>query len=357
MSDLTAKFTAFETQSAAQHDIVIENLEAILNRLDAVNVALDIITNNNATNTRYLLQAIGELNKCVECGTQPIIVPPIDTTPVTLDTDKCKRSQAFVDAIGRFLAVWDTFSSFDVASNVSIITNAISEVIGELGAGDTIPLPSFPEAVQLAGDVLSFTGYNLFAHTSLVDEYNPLKASLYQAIYDASDRSSAQSVYNGLVAAGMSSGFLSDVVSATAYNELWNYYFDPDSLPDLSGYSGVVCGTAGCFNYTSETACANGFCRQYLTWGDPFTAVTHEGGSPVWDKTILLLEDLYGARIINTGVATKRLVYNQTGGGQVVSFIVAGGEYIFTVHTDFVLMDDSFSDGAFSIQLCTAGAF
>jgi hypothetical protein len=356
MSDLTAKFTTLETQLAAQEaaadidrNVTNVKLQNILDFLDVMNI-------NNATNTRLILAAIGQNSACAVCPTPPLTVPPIiDLTP-TVDSDKCKRTQAFLDAVQAMLTVWDTFSSFDITANVNIITDAISQVIAELAAGDTIPLPSFPEGVQLAGLILSFTGYNLFAGTSLVSEFAPMKSSLQSGIYAGTSIEDMKSVYDGIVTAGVTSGYLSDVMVATAYNALWSYFFDPATDPDLTGYSGTLCIPADCYNFDSQSVTITGFgARQAIVWTAPFTGQNTDPVGGTYSANQVLVGDFYGARFRRLSGEGNRVVY-WVGGTQIVVSTMPA-TYVLEAHTSYLYLDNFLHGTTFSIEFCVAGAW
>jgi len=197
MGNLTTKFAGLEAQLETQHLEVIDNLEAILNRLDAVNVALDIITNNNATNTKLILAAIGQNSPCAPCPTPPIVIPPVDATPHPIDADKCKRVQAFLHTMAEVFTVLDVASSVGIGFNPSLITDAFNQVIATLGNGDETPVISFPEAVQLVGDLVSYVATNILVGGTLNGYFSPLVFDLQDALYSSSTPADAQSAYNG----------------------------------------------------------------------------------------------------------------------------------------------------------------
>lgn len=241
MTTLTDKFTTFEEEVASNHTLMMARLVAIEEALTNVNTNLDTLILNGATNTRYLLAAIGQNSPCAPCPTPPILVPPIEPFELPINTDKCKRAQAFLATMRDMFGVWDTFSSFDLSSNFAIITDAIGQVIARMGAGDVVPLPSFPESVQLGGTLASYTAYNLFTHTSMVAEFDAIYDVLLPGIYGEATPEGAKAFYDANVYSGMSSHFLSDLATASAYNALWSYFFDPDSEPDLTPYDGSIC--------------------------------------------------------------------------------------------------------------------
>jgi hypothetical protein len=241
MSDLTAKFEALEEQLDAADAATQAKLVAINAALDLINTQLDTQTINNAANTRYLLSALGTLNPCTDCEGISITVPPTDTTAVTLDEDLCKRVQAFLHAMQSVYTVLDTMSAFGVGFSTSILTAAFNEVITALANGDTTPLPSFPEAVQIVGDGVSYIADNLFTGHTLVGLFTPLYFDLLRPMYEAGSASAAQAIYNGIIDGTDYSVFEMRLLEHAAYNELYSYYFDPASDPNLAGYDGTLC--------------------------------------------------------------------------------------------------------------------
>jgi hypothetical protein len=271
MTNLTTKFTVLEGQLAMQNEAILDLMTVLKTALDLINTQLDTMTVNNAANTKYLLAAIGANNPCAPCPTPPILVPPIADFDNPINEEKCKRAQAFLATMRDMFGVWDTFSSFDLSSNFTVITDAIGQVIARMGAGDVVPLPSFPEAVQLGGTLLSFTGYNLFEHTSLVEQFDPMYDDLLAAIYAEPTPSGAKGQYDSIVAAGVPSHFISDLMIGSAYNDLWSYFFDPASEPDLSPYDGTICGGEDeCVIVTSPVDAGT---SQYIYGGSPYQRV------------------------------------------------------------------------------------
>lgn len=356
MSDLTAKFSTLQAQLDIAHEETQTTLDNLYALIGAMSDTITTIQQNNAINARLLLNAIGQNSPCAPCPTPPLVVTPIaDLTP-TINTEKCQRAQAIVDAIGAMLAVWDTFSTFDLSANFTIITDAISQVIAEIAAGDTIPLPSFPEAVQLAGLVASFTGYNLFAGTSLVAEYTPLKEALVSAIYNGSTIAASKSAFDSIISGGMSSAFLSDAVIATGYAALWSYYLDDTTEPDLSGYSGAVCGLEGCWDLSSEAVAITGYgTRQAIVWSSPFVGQNNDPAPTFYNKNQVLVGDYYGWGVTLLSGAGCRLIY-WSGGIQGGLTSIGAGTPI-NVHTEYLYLDDFLHGGAFSIRFCSPGEF
>lgn len=356
MTTLTEKFTALEEQVATQDAAMQVDLNAIREALGLLNDQIDTLNINGAANTRAILLAIGQNSPCSPCPTPPIIIPVTDPTEQPIDTDKCKRVQAFLHAMQEVFTVLDVASSVGIGFNPTVIVDAWNQVITALANGDETPVISFPEAVQLGGSLINYAAYNFLVGGTLSASFATLIPELKDAIYSAASPSAGQSIYNDLIDASELHSTVKAVLKDAAYNALWSYYFDPATDPNLTGYGGTECTPAGCFEFDSETACTGGFCRQYIVWLPPLTGVTNLGGT-TWDKDVLLIDDLFGWQITNTGVSAKRFVYNVTGGSQVVDFIEPDTPLVMEVHTDVALVDDSFSDGAFSIRLCSPGSF
>lgn len=242
MSDLSAKFAALEEQLEAADAAMQVDLNAMREQLDFINTQLDTQTLNNAANTKAILAALGQSAACFPCPTPSVIVPPTGTLPIAVNEDHCKRAQAFIATIHAILDAMDTMQSFNVIGTYNVIADAISEVISAVAAGDTVPLPSFPEGVQIAGTYVSYAGERLFSGVGLIEQFAPLEDSLRDATYIAGSGEAAQAAYNAVIdgsSVTTAAGFL---FTAVGYNALYSYFFDPDSLPDLSGYEGDVCG-------------------------------------------------------------------------------------------------------------------
>lgn len=242
MTDLTAKFAALEDQLAAADAAMQVDLNAIRDQLEFVNTQLDTQTLNNAANTKAILAALGQSAACFPCPTPSVIVPPISTVPIGINEDHCKRAQAFVKTIHDILAAMDTMQSFNVIGTYNVVSDAISEVVSAVAAGDTLPLPSFPESVQIAGTYVSYAGERVFSGVGLIEQFGPLEDALRDATYIAGTPEAARAGYEGVIdgsSVSTAGGFL---FKAVAYSALYSYFFDETSLPDLSAFEGDVCG-------------------------------------------------------------------------------------------------------------------
>jgi len=253
MSDLTAKFSALEEQLQAADAAMQVDLNAIREALDLVNAQLDTQTINNAANTKMLLAALGQSASCFPCPTPSIVVPPIGTTPIPVNSDHCQRAQAFIDTIHNILGAMDTMQSFNVIGTYNVVSDAISEIIGGIAAGDTVPLPSFPETVGIVGNYVSYAGERLFSGVALLDQFAPIESALVDALYLAGSPDEARTAYDGVIDGAdlsLAGGYL---IKGVAYTALYSYFFDTATSPDLGAYSGTACGApSGCITLLSD---------------------------------------------------------------------------------------------------------
>jgi hypothetical protein len=302
MTDLTAKFVAFEEQVAGEHTAVMAALEALQSSLDLVASNSELALENGATNTKAIIAALGQTGACFPCPTPSIVVPPTSPTTVPVDTDHCKRSQWIIATIHSLLANMDTLQSFNVIGTFSILNDTVSQVISAIAAGDTIPLPSFPETVNIVGDYVSYAGERLFSGVGLIDQFAPLESELVTAVYTSSNAEGAQAAYNGVIeGAGVSNGARL-LFEAIAYNALWSYALDPASMPDLSAFDGSACsfpsGTCYTINLLHTTSTPSSFSDEAVS-GDfgPFagnTTVTTSASVETFTLPIWYAQDPLG---------------------------------------------------------------
>lgn len=242
MSDLTGKFLALEEQLEAADAAMQVDLNAIRAQMEFMNTQIEVLNENGAANTKAIIAALSQSAACFPCPTPSIIVPPTETIPSPINSDHCKRSQAFIATIHAILDAMDTMQSFNVMGTYNVISDLISQVIDTVAAGDTLPLPSFPEAVNITGDYVSYAGERLFSGVGLIEQFGPLEDSLRDATYLAGTPEAAQAAYNAVIeGSGVSNGARL-LFEAIGYNALYSYYFDPASLPDLTGLDGEACG-------------------------------------------------------------------------------------------------------------------
>lgn len=269
MSDLTAKFAALETQLSAQAVITDGLVDTVEEKLQAIFDELDLMLVNNAANTKYLIAALGQGAACFPCPTPTTVVPPIATTPTTVDSDHCLRSQWIITTIQSLIAKMDVLQSYNVPATFSVLNDAISEVVGAIGAGDTIPLPTFPEVVQLVGTYFSYVGERAFTGVDLSSQFSTLYGPLVTAVNLSSDAGNARSQYEAIIDASDASTGAKFLFKAIAYNALWTYAFDPESMPDTGAFDGGACGVelpdiTVCTNFGSTTSTFDGADFSYI---------------------------------------------------------------------------------------------
>jgi hypothetical protein len=279
MTTLTEKLDLLEDQLASQNTLIAGYIDTVESKLQLVNDNLSIIEENMAVNTKALLAALGQTGACFPCPTPSIVVPPIATNPTAPSTENCKRSQGIIATIHAILEGMDTLQSFNVIGSFNVINDAISEIIGSISAGDTLPLPSFPEAVNIVGDYVSYAGERVFSGVGLIDQFSTLEPTILSAIAGASDPSVAQSQYNGVIDASGASNGAKLLFKAVAYNALWSYYYDPASTPDLSGFDGSICSIETCFVLTAVETHFPGDTRYAIDWdgAKPCVNITDTG--------------------------------------------------------------------------------
>jgi hypothetical protein len=241
MSDLTAKFTDLESQLAAQQTDLIAGMVALNDSLGLILTALDTLNSNGATNTRYLLNALASIDPCLDCGTVSPVVPSIGDEVSPFDEETCKRVQAFIATINAFAAGYTTMQSYNVSATVSIINSTIGTVIAGISGTDTVPLPSFPETVNLVGDYFNSAAAHIFDSETPSSSFALVAGDMQDALFAAGDTPAMQSAYNSIIDGSSMTAADKLLLKATAYNALWAYFFDPASDPDLSGYDGGVC--------------------------------------------------------------------------------------------------------------------
>jgi uncharacterized coiled-coil protein SlyX len=253
MTTLTDKFTTLEEQLATQNATIAGYIDTVETKLQGMLDSQDLIIENMAANTRYLLSAIQANSPCIPCPTPSITVPPVSTVPITIDTDACKRSQAILQMLTATAEALDNLMNLNVTAAWTLISDVYSQIIATLGASDTIPLPSFPEAVNIAGNYFNFAASRLFSGETLAGNLSPLFFDLRNAIYAAGNPSAAQEAYNSIIDGSSMSGAGKLMLKSMAYSALWSYFLDETSEPDLSGFDGSVCPLPDltCFEFTA----------------------------------------------------------------------------------------------------------
>jgi hypothetical protein len=348
MSDLTNKFSTLEEQLTAEHTEMQDTTDNIYALLGTMSDLLTTIQQNNALNARYLLAAIGQNSPCAPCPTPSLSVPPTDTTPRAVNTDKCKRAQAFLHAMAEIMTVMDVTSAFSIALNPSLIGDAIGQVITALENGDTTPLPSYPEATQIVGTGINYVAGNIFVGTTLSSQFSTVVFDLQSAIYSASSSADMQSVFGGVIDGSSIVDFAKPLIKALGYNALFTYYFDPASDPNIAGYSGTVCAEAGgCLTITSSLQTISGAGPYSLiVWPSDFDPVDVVDGTTssgnVW-ATI----DMEGWSI-HPALQSTIFVYSGDHG----TTIDANDTYVIPTSTTFVAVIHAADTSLQDVEVC-----
>jgi hypothetical protein len=347
MSDLSAKFAALESQLAAQaeaSDALVDTVEA---KLQSIFDTLDTILVNNAANTKALLSALGQTAACFPCPTPSMTVPPITTTPTAVNAASCQRTQGIIATLHNILAQMDTMQSFNVVGTFNVVNDAISEIIGAIVAGDTVPLPTFPEVVNIVGNYISYAGERAFSGIGLVDQFSPLEGALIQATWLSEDPDTANAQYAEVIDASEASLVAKYLFKAIAYTALWNYYYDPETMPDVSGYDGTTCAVVTCEVLPSAVTHINGGeAINIIEWTPIWLPVDNHDGTTS-DKMSWSTRDLFGYTITPT-VQVKLFVSAEDTG----SILFGDSPYTVSVHTTFAAIVQNGSSGAFTAEVC-----
>jgi len=353
MSDLTAKFTALREQLANEATEADTDRNVTNIKLQSMLDLLDVIIVNNAANTKALLAAIGQSSACMPCPLPSLTVPPTDATGRPIDEDKCKRTQAFLHAMTEVFTVLDVMSSFGVGFSPTAINEAITQVITALANSDTTPLPSWPEAVQIAGSGINYAASNVLVGDSLVELWAPLVPGAKNLIYGSGSAAGAQTAYETIISGSSSPGYAKQLMIDAAYNELFSYYFDPASEPNLTGYSGTACS----FPLADITECIDMESYEYVTGSDTYYVVI---GDPVYSgNPIFTSGDFYGFTfelLSLEGTTNVRLDYYDVSSGYSPGDVIDATmePYTQTVHTTAMGIHSNFPNiaGPFVVRIC-----
>jgi len=241
MTNLTDKFTTFEEQIASQQLALLDMLSAIQSTLSNLDVALDTLNNNGATNTRYLLAAIGANSPCAPCPTPSLEIPPPSELETSPTDEQCQRAQALIHALEALTAKFDLLNQFGVGFNPTVALSGIQEVLDGLGEPSSVPAPSWSEIANMVSQSLAYATANFDAGIPLTEYFAPLVFTLRDAFYSAGSPAAALASYAAIIGGSGIPYGANGLLIAIGYNDLFNYYLDPASDVDLAGYDGSVC--------------------------------------------------------------------------------------------------------------------
>jgi hypothetical protein len=312
MSDLTAKFTALEEQLADQAATMGGYVDTVETKLQAVLDLMDVMNVNNAANTRYLLSALGGLDPCANCPPPSVIVTPPTTSPFFPGEDSCKRAQAFVAFMDAATTVVDVVSGLGTGTFPSLVTSAIQEVIDSSSDFDGVPIISFPEAVNLVGDLINYGILNIGRGDTIAGVWATIRDDVQSSTFGSTSAGAAKAFYNGVVSGSAIADDEKLVLNVLAYDGLFTWFFDPASTPDLTGFDGSICGIAGVIcddssgNHVNEDGTHNATWFGTLVSGalhDDGTGIVFDQGFGDFDWTLI------------TGTSVLVVSFLKTGGG------------------------------------------
>lgn len=249
MTNLTDKFETLENQLFTQSEAIKLLVDDVEGKLDGIYTLLDTINNNNATNTKYLLDALGGIDPCANCDSGPLIVAPPTTNPFFPGEASCKRAQAFVSFMDSVTSVLDIVSGLGTGTFPSLITKAYTEVIESSSMYGGVPLISYTEGVQLVGVLINYSISNIGRADTLNAQFNTLKSAIQSATFNSTSADSAKAAYASVINGSALPSDEKMVLLGAAYDGLFTFFFDPASDPDLTGFSGTACGAV-------DTICA-----------------------------------------------------------------------------------------------------
>jgi hypothetical protein len=354
MSDLTAKFTTLEGQLAAQAEVMQGYVDQVEELLDLVNTALNTLNDNGATNTRYLLDALSKQDPCATCPPPSILIPPIDGTVVPPTTTTCKKAQAFLAYMNSAMVMLDLVSGLGTGTFPSLLLSAYQEVIDSSAAYAGVPLISFSEGVTLIGKLINYGILNIGRGDTLQAQFATVSGGLLPLLYAATSATEAKSIYHAYIdGLGLPSDELA-VMNAGAYDGLFDWFFSPAGTPDLTPYSGDVCGAglAGITSCVDVTAALkfDGDGYRYHLLAPPTVG---EDAETVGDFFGFSFEEIDGT----SGKAT-RVVYRPAGGGArafATNLFVDNPSYTFAFHTSTIDMYtdvDGPGTKIFTVRVC-----
>jgi hypothetical protein len=329
-------------------------VDEVESKLDLLNAQIDTLNLNGAANTRYLLAALAALDPCATCPPSSIVVPPIDPTVVPPDDTTCKKAQAFIAYMSSAMVMLDLVSGLGTGTFFSLLASAYQEVIDGSSAYTGVPLISFSEGMNLIGKLINYSITNIGRGDTLSAQFATLTTGMLPVLFEATSASDAQSLYNAYVAG---SGLPADEIAAmqaAGYAGLFDWFFGPDGTPDLTPYSGGVCGggladITACRDVTATLA-NDGDGYRYHLLAAPVTGSDNETAGDFFGFSF---EEIDGT----AGKAT-RVVYRPAGGGSrafATNLFVDNPSYTFSVHTSTIdLYTDVDGPGTkvFTVRVC-----
>lgn len=251
MSDLTAKFSTLEAEMTSIGDEAHSQRESGISSLEAINTAIASLDANISALRNQMLMAVRQNDPCSTCPPPSLITPVTSPTHHPINADKCKRVQAFINAIHQITGVFGAATDSGLFWSPSVVTSGISEVITTLVTGGTVPLPSFGEAINIAGDAINYGLSNIGRGDNLQSQFDSISSGMQASLFDTTNPAAVQATYAGIVDASSLPGDEKSLFKALGYNDLFSYFFDPSSTPDLTPYDGSICSVGLCYVFST----------------------------------------------------------------------------------------------------------
>jgi hypothetical protein len=328
MTTLTEKFTALEEQLTSDHNEEQTALDNIYALLGSMSDTLTTIQDNNATNTRLLYDAIVSSNACNTCPSVPISGTPPITDAQGETGNFCKRVQALLHVVSLFCTYADDVGTLSSAFSTGFITSIIDQV--RLDTDDSgIPYPAWLDTLAIAADGVNFVINRTLLGGGAHATFDPIQSTLQADMFAAGSASAAQSAYNDDVDGTSGLAASKPLLKAFLYGDLVNYFLDPSSTPNLTGYSATACGEVEdtCIDLPRVVAHSSAFgtdfgCIQWPT-GWP-TRTLYARNSDTLSLPVVLVADLTGYTFTPHGGNAS--IQDQSGATTAMS----GGAYAFT---------------------------
>jgi len=292
MSDLTGKFSVLEAELTEQAETAETTRGNIYALLGAMADTIEAMNNNNAVNTRLLLNAINQSSACSTCPTGPIIgTPPIDTS--TPESDEfCQRVQAFLTFIALCCTYADGVGDLSAAFTTGFVTAVVDEIRGTMD-DPGIPDPSWLDTLVLAADGVNFVINRAILGGSTHETFDPVRFDIQNAMFVSGSPEAAQQAYYDGIDAAEGLGASRPLLKGFAYGDVVNYFLDPSTEPNLTSFDGDVCAPPGCVDFLSQAVTLScGGSSGIIVWDTPFVGINDNGASctaplGVWTNTTL----------------------------------------------------------------------
>lgn len=356
LSDIATMLTSIDFILASLVTAQLDQSTALLDVLGQINTTIDTMNSNNSLNAQRLLIAIAANDPCKPCDIVPIEPPPIDITPQLVDESHCKRMQALIYALRRLTVKLDVLSSFGLGFSPTVIRDAITEIITELGVTGLLEYPSLGEVAQIAGAGAAYVVSNIFGGGSLPGAFLSIEDALLPALYAADNASAGQAAYRSVLSGSSLSTPIVHLFEAMAYTSIFNLYYDSTIELDVSGYDGTICAPEEpafeCTTIASQVIGVTGYgSRNAIAWPSPFPSSNADEISNTYSANQVLLGDYQYCIFRLVSGPGARLLYFNAGAYAAVNIYV-GTPLTIPTPTTSVWIDDLLFNTPFSVEIC-----